>query len=109
MAGSDEIEQKVLHHLGHDMEKKIISLIVAAPESTRTDLEQALAVSGPTITWHVKRLICDGILRVRKDGRYSRYALTGEAADCIGICLTRIPSAIPTDCAVRSRTPATVP
>jgi predicted transcriptional regulator len=107
----DGLEQKVLNYLGHDTEKRIISLLLAAPGSTRTDLERALAVSGPTVTWHVKRLIYDGILRVRKDGRYSRYSLTGEAADCFGHYLGRVPA--PTaSCDAQSRTsvvPAAVP
>jgi predicted transcriptional regulator len=89
----DTLEQKLLNYLGHETEKKIIHLLMVTPGSTRMDLERALAVSGPTVTWHVKRLISDGILYVRKDGRYSRYSLTREAAECIS--LSRIPAIMP--------------
>ena len=60
----------------------------------------------------MKRLIYDGILRVRKDGRYSRYSLTGEAADCINLCISRVPATMPAGCDTQSRTsgaPAAVP
>ena len=40
---------------------------------SRRDFEKILGISGPTITWHMKRLIEDGLLSPHKDGRFSRY------------------------------------
>jgi len=76
----DGTEQKILHHLGNEREKRIIDYLISSPGSTRQDLKLVLGVSGPTITWHMKRMLSDGILSLRKDGRYSRYSLSDEAA-----------------------------
>lgn len=78
------LEQKVLSCLGQKTERRILHLLLVAPGCTRTDIERELAVSGPTVTWYMKRLNREGILRIQKDGRYSRYSLTGEASSCLG-------------------------
>jgi predicted transcriptional regulator len=69
-------EQKVIKYLRQDMDKKIILILARNPLMSRTDFERILGVSGPTVSWHMKRLIDDGILNVQKDGRFSRYVLS---------------------------------
>jgi predicted transcriptional regulator len=76
----DGIEQKILSHLANEQEKRILDHLLSSPGSSRQDLERVLGVSGPTITWYMKRLLSDGILSLRKDGRYSRYSLSAEVA-----------------------------
>jgi len=76
----DRLEQNVISYLRHDTEKKILGTLAAYPSRSRSDMEHLLALSGPTITWHMKRLGADGLLTVVKDGRYSRYSLTETAA-----------------------------
>jgi len=73
-------EQKILSHLANEQDKRILDHLISSPGSTRQDLERVLGVSGPTVSWHMKRLLSDGILSLRKEGKYSRYSLTGEAA-----------------------------
>ncbi|MFA5331983.1 MAG: winged helix-turn-helix transcriptional regulator [Methanoregula sp.] len=85
----DGLEQKIRHYLSCEVERKILTRLLAAPGSTRADLEELLAVSGPTVTWHMKRLIDDGILAGIQDGRYCRYSLSGESAACVARCLER--------------------
>lgn len=97
------IEQKVLSCLGHRTERRILHLLFASPGCSRSDIEKELAVSGPTVSWYMKRLDSDGILRREKDGRYSRYSLTGEASVCLGRF-----SGIPPGCDAMAR-PAEVP
>ncbi|MFA4825591.1 MAG: winged helix-turn-helix transcriptional regulator [Methanoregula sp.] len=69
-------EQKVMKYLRQDTDNKILLSLARNPLMSRTDFEKILGVSGPTVSWHMKRLIDDGILNVRKDGRFSRYALS---------------------------------
>ena len=76
----DGLEQKVISYLRHDTGRKILGTLATYPGRSRSDLENLLAVSGPTITWHMKRLGDDGLLTMVKDGRYSRYSLTDMAA-----------------------------
>lgn len=85
----DSLEQKIRHYLSCDVERTILARLLGAPGSTRVDLEELLAVSGPSVTWHMKRLIDDGILAGIQDGRYCRYSLTGESAACVARCLGR--------------------
>ncbi len=80
-------EQKVMRYLHQDMDKKILLSLANNPLMSRTDFEKMLGVSGPTVSWHMKRLIDDGILNVRKDGRFSRYSLSeGAWASLIKCC-----------------------
>ena len=50
---------------------------------SRRDFEKVLGMSGPTVTWHMKRLIDDGLLNLHKDGRFSRYALSAMTQSCL--------------------------
>jgi len=87
------IERKIFSHLANEQEKRILDHLLTSPGSTRQDLEGVLGVSGPTITWHMKRLLSDGILNLRKEGRYSRYSLSAEAAGLLSP--GQIPGGIP--------------
>lgn len=75
----DGLEQKVISHLRNDTGRKILGTLAAYPARSRSDLEHLLSVSGPTVTWHMKRLEDDGLLAVARDGRYCRYCLTDMA------------------------------
>jgi predicted transcriptional regulator len=75
------IEQKILNGLDNDAARIIIGTLLAHPGSSRNDLEKILAVSGPTVSWHVKRLCEDGLIEVRRDGRFSRYELSEAVLD----------------------------
>ena len=59
----------------------ILFSLARTPLLSRRDFEKILGVSGPTVTWHMKRLIDDGLLSLRKDGRFSRYSLSGGTLD----------------------------
>jgi predicted transcriptional regulator len=76
-----ETEQKVLNCLNNGASGVIIGTLLNHPGSSRTDLEKILAVSGPTVSWHVRRLCEDGLIEVHKDGRFSRYELAGSVVD----------------------------
>lgn len=93
------LEQKILSCLGHKTERRILHLLLVSPGCTRTDIGRELAVSGPTVTWYMKRLMGDGILRIQKDGRFSRYSLTGDASGC----LSRVSGMPLPGCSTRSR------
>jgi predicted transcriptional regulator len=71
-----ECELKVMKYLRQDTDKMILLALARNPLMARTDFEKMLGVSGPTVSWHMKRLIDDGILHVRKDGRFSRFILS---------------------------------
>jgi predicted transcriptional regulator len=71
----DRNEQKILKYLHQDTDRLILFTLARNPLLSRRDFEKVLGVSGPTVSWHMKRLIDDGLLSIRKDGRFSRYIL----------------------------------
>lgn len=76
-------EREVLRYLRQETDRKILFSLAKTPLLSRRDFERILGVSGPTVTWHMKRLIDDGLLSIRKDGRFSRYFLSGGTLECL--------------------------
>jgi predicted transcriptional regulator len=87
----DESGQKVLKYLRQDTDKQILLALAGTPLLSRRDFEQILRISGPTVTWHMKRLIDDGLLTLHKDGRFSRYSLSAETLSYLSTYGDRIP------------------
>ena len=79
----DRDELKVIKYLHQDMDNQILFTLARSPLLSRRDFEKVLGVSGPTISWHMKRLIEDGILNIQKDGRFSRYILSERTQTCL--------------------------
>ena len=82
----DEYDQKVLHHLKNDTSKRILEVLVENPDVSRKGLSDAVGVSGPSVSWYMKRLCADGIVSAIKEGRHVRYHLIGEAAASLCVC-----------------------
>jgi len=72
------IEQKVIRYLRTDPARRLLLLLKENPRLSRHELETALHISGAAINWHMHRLSADGILAIRKDGRYARYELNPD-------------------------------
>jgi len=90
----DSSEQKVLKYLRQDTDKQILVALSGNPLMSRRDFEKILGVSGPTVTWHMKRLISDGLLDIRKDGRFTRYILSAGTLSCLEkyqVCMPDLP------------------
>jgi len=78
-ADRDRTEEQVLIHLKNETRECLISLLMKRPGSSQSEGAEAAGISGPTVSWHMKRLISDGIVRSRKDRHMLRYWLTPEA------------------------------
>jgi len=68
-------EQRFLKHVRCETGRRILSTLFFFLYATRTELETVLTLSGPTVTWHMKRLADDGVIVLAKDGRFSSYML----------------------------------
>ena len=70
-------EQQILASCNNDRQRSILLLLL---ESSRTvpELKELLHLSGPSVSWHMKRLCHDRIVMVRQAGRTGRYALEPE-------------------------------
>ena len=85
------VEQKVLKYLRSETEGRIISALFHSPHLSRSDLEEILSLSGPTVTWRMKRLSDDGMVHVAKDGRFSSYILQDGIREFVGQHLDNLP------------------
>lgn len=77
-----DLEKKVAGYLTEGPKAAILDVVVQHPGSTRKDIASTLAMSGPDITWHMRSLIEDGIVRSERSGRNVRYDLCPDAKEC---------------------------
>jgi hypothetical protein len=75
-----QFEQVVFHYLWTDTPRWILWLLSDHPGMTRQQIADALAISGPSVTRQMERLIEDGIVENRLPGRSNHYELTKDAA-----------------------------
>lgn len=70
-------EQHILSSCSNDRQRSILLLLL---ESSRTvpELKEILHLSGPSVSWHMKRLCRDRMVTVRQEGRTGRYVLDPE-------------------------------
>lgn len=77
-----DLEKKVTGYLTEGPKSAILDVVVQHPGSTRKDIASSLAMSGPDISWHMRTLIEDGIVRSERSGRNVRYDLCPDAKEC---------------------------
>ncbi|MFA6364140.1 winged helix-turn-helix transcriptional regulator [Methanoregula sp.] len=70
-------EQQILSSYSNDRQRAILLLLLESPR-TPTELKENLHVSGPSVSWHMKRLCHDQMVTVRQEGRNARYVLDPE-------------------------------
>jgi len=73
------LEEKVLIHLRNQNTKEILSSLCESREASRRELISRLGITGPSISWHMHRLLADGIVEVEKNGREKTYHLADAA------------------------------
>ena len=57
-------EQQIHKHLRNETTKKILSVLLEQPMATRQDIADVVGVSGPSVSWHMKRLEEDHLITV---------------------------------------------
>jgi predicted transcriptional regulator len=76
-----EFEKKVFLHLQDPTTRRIIGILATSPEVSRKDIAETVGITGPSISWHTKRLSGDGIITTEKNGRAVRYTLCPAGAN----------------------------
>lgn len=87
-------EQLVLKHLRNETTKTILRVLIERPLASRQDLADAAGISGPSVSWHIKRLQEDRIVQSRREGRTSVYEIPAPVAGYIARAV-QIPGAVP--------------
>ena len=73
-------EQHILNHLRNETTKKILKILITSPSSTRAEIAHEIGVTGPSITWHMKRLEDDEIVVIHREGRKISYEILPQIA-----------------------------
>jgi predicted transcriptional regulator len=85
-------EQQIHKHLRNETTKKILSVLLERPVATRQDIADAVGISGPSVSWHMKRLIEDNLVIPRREGRAVMYGMPASVAGYLARCI-RTPGA----------------
>ncbi|WP_067050790.1 winged helix-turn-helix transcriptional regulator [Methanofollis ethanolicus] len=78
------MEAALLTYLHTENARVILDLLSRDDDLSHHDLMAATGTASPTISWHMKRLIADGIVESYHEGRKTRYLLTPAAAEILG-------------------------
>jgi DNA-binding transcriptional ArsR family regulator len=70
--GMDRRDKDILYLVRHDAPRRICSHVLLNPGATPKDLRAVIGVSGPTLSFHLKKLRAAAILREEPDGRTKR-------------------------------------
>lgn len=73
-------ERQVHKHLRNATTQAILSVLLDRPAATRQDLADAAGVTGPSVSWHMKRLEEDRIVIPRREGRMTAYEIPAPVA-----------------------------
>jgi DNA-binding MarR family transcriptional regulator len=74
-------QREVLSVLTLDTPRELLLSMIEKPGSGQDDLARAAAVSQPTVSWHLKRLVDLGIVEKQQMGRSITYSVAGSAAE----------------------------
>jgi predicted transcriptional regulator len=55
--------------------RRIMSEILSSGQIIHESLAEKIKVSAPTISWHIRHLKEEGIVRADADGRYTAYSI----------------------------------
>ncbi|HUR61180.1 MAG TPA: helix-turn-helix domain-containing protein [Candidatus Thermoplasmatota archaeon] len=70
--GMDRRDRDILYLVRHDAPRRICAYLVLHAGATPGDLKAVIALSAPTLSFHLKKLRDAGILREEPDGRTKR-------------------------------------
>lgn len=85
-------EKNLLEVLSHDTARNILILIIELKNPTQSDIADAIGVSSPSVSWHVRRMVESRIITEVREGKYKRYQLRGDPQPFVSLMKTYYPS-----------------
>jgi Uncharacterized protein conserved in archaea len=76
-----EMQENIIGILSQETPRKILFFLIRKPGASHEEIAKFAKVSSPTVTWHMKRLIDTGLVKVHRDGRNVKYYITGPVSD----------------------------
>jgi predicted transcriptional regulator len=74
------VQQTVLRHLRNETTRAILRELLRGNASSRQEIADAVGVSAPAVSWHMKRLLHDGVVQQEKTGRTVRYKIENNVS-----------------------------
>jgi predicted transcriptional regulator len=74
----DEEERAILSSLRYETTRHILLFLLEERKARNREIAEELGVSPATVSWHVSRLVENGIVSEVRDGRTTRYTVTDE-------------------------------
>ena len=72
-------KKTLIHYLCTGTQGKMLFLLMHRPGLSRQEVADTLGISGPSVTWHARRLMEDGIINAESQGAFTRYSLSENA------------------------------
>ncbi len=73
-----ERQKDILGTLSQETPRKILLLLLQKPGADHGEVARFAKVSAPTVTWHMKRLIDEGLVKEHREGRNMKYYISGS-------------------------------
>jgi len=77
----DEQFKKINRYVRNRVSKDVLAVLFENPGITNKRLTEIFRLNKSTVSWHLGRLLTDGIISVRKDGRNKLYFISEEVND----------------------------
>jgi predicted transcriptional regulator len=78
-----EKQEIVLSLLSQETPSEILLFLVQKPDATQTDLVEHLSFSAAAVSWHMDRMVKEGVVARKKAGKFVEYRVTVSADDLI--------------------------
>ena len=76
-----ERQQQILDVLAQEPERDILLYVVEKGGATQKSLADHMGMSPATINWHMKRLGVAGLVEIKHEGQFVRYAASADRAE----------------------------
>lgn len=78
-----ELEEHILISLREEPCQTILWRLLGSSDMTRSELEEHLGLSGPTISQHMQEFEAEGVIAAERGGRFVRYRLSKDAREIL--------------------------
>lgn len=76
-----EKQKDIMGLLSQETPRKILLVLLRKPGASQGQIAAFSKVSPPTITWHMKRLMGEGLVIAHRQGRTTRYWIKGDTGE----------------------------
>ncbi len=80
-----EHQQEILDVLSQETERDLILFLIQNPGSTQKELAEFAQISPGSVNWHMKRLVASGLVQMKHEGQFVKYAINGDPGEILNL------------------------